>query len=82
VEIKWRNRPIGQIELRQMLHLVADYSSEPIGVMVTNQPVTPGAKYATAGPAGDILWLAVSWNGQADDPNLKAALDQALERAQ
>jgi hypothetical protein len=82
VEIKWRNRPIGQIELRQMLRLVADYSSEPVGVMITNQPVTPGSKYATAGPAGDILWLAVSWNGPADDANLKAVLDQALERVE
>ena len=39
-----------------MLHLVADDSTEPVGVMVTNQPVTPGSKYAAAGPAGDILW--------------------------
>jgi hypothetical protein len=82
VEIKWRNRAISQVELRQMLRLVAEYSSEPVGVLVTSQPVIPGSRYATIGPAGDILWLAVSWNGPGDDTNLKAALDQALERAE
>jgi hypothetical protein len=82
VEIKWRNRAIGQVELTQMLRLVADHSSEPVGVMVTNQPVIPGFKYATTGPAGEILWLAVSWNVLGDDANLKAALVQALERSE
>jgi hypothetical protein len=81
VEIKWRNRAIGQVELRQMLRLVSEYGSEPVGVMVMNQPVIAGFKYVTSGPAGDILWLAVSWNGPGDDANLKAALDQVLERA-
>jgi hypothetical protein len=64
-----------------MLRLVADYSSEPVGFMVTKQPVIRGSKYATTGSAGNILWLTVSWTGPGDDANLKAALDQALERA-